>query len=86
MAKGLITDFRVEAATNGYTLKYCVKTKTPVAGQTYSNTDYKDVSLVFSADDVDGLIGAIKKLCGVIEDDAEEEAGSDAIFAKEEKE
>lgn len=86
MAKGLITDFRVEAATNGYTLKYCVKTKTPVAGQTYSNTDYKDVSLVFSATDVDGLLKAIKKLCGVIEDDAEEEAGADNIvFAKEEK-
>ncbi len=80
MAKGIVTSFSVNAATNGYTLSYCIKTKTPAsAGQTYGNTDYKDVSQVFESDNVAGLITSIKKLCGVIEDDAKVEAGdSDA--------
>lgn len=78
MAKGIVTSFSVNAATNGYTLSYCVKTKTlPAAGQTYGNTDYKDVSEVYEADNVLGLLASIKKLCGVIEDDAKKDAGDD---------
>lgn len=78
MAKGIITSFRVEAATNGYTLSYCIKTKMPAtAGQTYANTDYKDVSTVFEEGNEAGLMDAIKKLLPKIEDGANEEAGTD---------
>lgn len=77
MAKGTITSFTVNAATNGFTISYCVKTKLPMqAGQTYANTDYNDQSLVFGADEGAKMIASIKKLCGIIEDDAKEGATS----------
>ena len=78
MAKGITTSFRVEAATNGYTLSYCIKTKIPAtAGQTYANTDYKDVSTVFEEGNEAGLIEAMKKMLPRIEDDANKEAGTE---------
>lgn len=74
MSKGTITSFRVEAATNGYSLNYCIKTKVPAAvGQTYSNTDYKDVEEVFMEKDKEELIDRIGQLLGVVRDGEDEE-------------
>lgn len=87
MAKGIVTSFRVEAATNGFTLSYCIKTKLPMtAGQTYANTDYRDVSKVFEEDNIAGLLAEIKSLCGVTLDGADDDAAAGPTLGVEKKE
>lgn len=87
MAKGIITSFSVQAATNGYTLNYCIKTKqAPAAGQTYCNTDYKDMVEVFAEKDAKLLIDRLSDMLGVIDDgEAKEEAGEEdkPVMSKE---
>jgi len=86
MAKGIITSFNVRAASNGYTLCYTIKTKTPpAAGQTYANTDYKDVDKVFKEGDEASLLTEIKSLLGFIEDGADEEMKDAPVLTKEDK-
>ena len=87
MAKGIVTSFRVEAASNGFTLNYTIKTKMPMtAGQTYCNTDYKDVNKVFEEDNIEGLLADIKKLCGVTLAGADENAEDTPVLGIEKKE
>lgn len=87
MSKGIVTSFRVEAATNGFTLNYCVKKKMPLqAGQTYANTDYNDVSKVFEEGNIAGLLAEIKSLCGVALEGADSEAEGGPVLGIEKKE
>lgn len=84
MATKTITDFRVRAATNGFTLCYEVKTKTPpTANQTYGNTEYAPIEKVFSEAETDLLLAEIKTLLGVIEDGADTEAAGAIVMKKE---
>jgi hypothetical protein len=87
MAKGIITSFRVEAATNGYSLEYCIKTKQPPQpGQTYSNTEYNEKNEVFMEKDKEALMARIGKLIGIVRDGEDEEDDMDDMpdFKKEE--
>lgn len=85
MAKGVITSFRVEAADNGFTLNYCIKTKhAPSAGQTYANTDYKDVTKVFGTTEAKSLLDELSDLLGVVDTDSDESSEEDMpVMAKE---
>jgi hypothetical protein len=86
MAKGIVTNLNIKAATNGFTLSYCVKTKQPLqTGQTYQNTDYKDVDEVFADADKESLLKRIGQMIGVIEAGADEESeGTDVPMLSKE--
>jgi len=87
MATKTVTDFRVKAATNGFTLCYEVKTKSaPTAGQTYGNTEWTPVEKVFSEAEKDLLLAEVKTLLGIIEDGADKEAaGAEIVMSKDSK-
>ncbi len=84
MAKGIVTSFNVEAADNGFTLNYCIKTKSPAsAGQTYGNTDYKDVKKVFGSTDGKLLLDELTDLLGIVDKDGDEGAVDTPVMSKD---
>ena len=60
---GTVRSIRIGAADNGFTLSYCEETK-KIGQGTYSNTEYKDVELVYNnaKDLIVGITNVIGKL------------------------